>query len=189
MTAANFDSWSIGADTPDEQLPGISMSGLGWRTAALAVAVALSVSVSRAAHNIEVQSGDSFRFDGQRIHIANIDAPQEDVARCKWERMLGQQARLKLAELLAAGEPRVVPTGQRDHFDRMLAFVSVNGKDIGEAMIATKLAAPRGHPPQLCASWYGPTRNVDQTPQPIAEQARPGEGNTEKPPKRRILHH
>lgn len=131
------------------------MSGIYLRSGALMIAIlALSANVSRAAHDIEVQSGDTFRFDGRRIRIANIDAPPATATLCKAEERLGLLAREKLAELLASGDPQVAPTGQIDRFSRTVALVSIDGKDIGEAMITAKLAAPHGHLPQICGSPY-----------------------------------
>ena len=126
--------------------------------AVLTLAAAISIGAAAAAP-IEVFSGDAFRFNGQRIRIANIDAPRVENA-CNAELMLGLQAKEMLAQVLAAGEPQIVPTGKTDRFDRTLAFVRVNDEDVGAKMVATGLAFEHGKQPQICMTEYrhGTTR-------------------------------
>lgn len=100
--------------------------------------LALSLAVS-------VVDGDTITVGGETIRIANIDAPETGRAKCDAERRLGKVAARRTAAIIAAG-PVVLhrgdPTSGRkvDRYGRTLATVSVNGKDVGETLVAEGLA-------------------------------------------------
>lgn len=94
-----------------------------------------------------VIDGDTVDIAGERIRIANIDTPEIHHAQCDAERRLGEVAKSRVAELLSAGEIVVLRgdpgTGRmKDRHGRTLAVVSVDGHDIGEILIAERLARP-----------------------------------------------
>lgn len=94
-----------------------------------------------------VTDGDSVRFDGQPHRIANIDAPELRHAQCDAERRLALVAKRRLAEILASGEVKVIvgdpATGRTfDKYRRILATITVDGRDVGEMLIEEQLARP-----------------------------------------------
>lgn len=105
-----------------------------------------------------VMDGDTFSFAGERIRIANIDAPEIRGARCDAERRLGEVARRRLAELLAEGAFEILrgdpQTGRKtDRYGRTLAAVTVDGQDVGTLLIEEGFARPwRGRREPWCGS-------------------------------------
>lgn len=96
-----------------------------------------------------VIDGDTFIWRGERIRIANIDAPEVRTAKCDAEQRLGVVAGNRLSQLLASGAVSIIPgdpaTGrQRDRHKRLLAIVIVDGQDVGETLVAERLARPWG---------------------------------------------
>lgn len=77
--------------------------------------------------------GDTFWIHGEKIRIAGVDAPECDPA------CAGDPSTLALARLLGAGSIVIERLGP-DGLGRTLADVSVNGRDIGRALIAVGLA-------------------------------------------------
>jgi micrococcal nuclease len=96
-----------------------------------------------------VIDGDSFVLAGERIRIANIEAPALHEAGCKAESQSGERAKRRLESLLVAGFITVnrgdAAAGPvKDQDGSTLATVSVDGVDVGEAMIAEGVAWPSG---------------------------------------------
>lgn len=94
-----------------------------------------------------VIDGDTFDMDGERVRIANIDAPELRGGKCDAEKRLARLAKRRLAELLAAGAFSIVPGDPldgrlRDRHGRLLATVNRDGADIGEVLIVEDLARP-----------------------------------------------
>jgi micrococcal nuclease len=92
-----------------------------------------------------VVDGDTFYIGGQKVRIAGIDAPETHDYRCPSELQLGDQAASQLQALLNLGG--VTMTGvdrDRDAYGRLLRNVSVNGQDVGEALIASGVAREYG---------------------------------------------
>lgn len=94
-----------------------------------------------------VHDGDSIRLcDGERIRIANIDAPEMrsssrcDRGRSGWcDHDLAIRSRDALRAFLASGNVAITRLGQ-DRYGRTLARVSVNGRDAGAYLIGQGLA-------------------------------------------------
>ena len=87
-----------------------------------------------------VIDGDTFGIDrGPRIRILGIDAPETHPSRCAEEARLGNEATQKLRELLASSPVTLSGSGY-DKYGRELRSVSVNGQDVGDAMIGAGLA-------------------------------------------------
>lgn len=94
-----------------------------------------------------VTDGDTVTIAGDRIRIANIDAPELRRAKCDAEHRLAEIAKTRMADLLRSGEIEVHvgdPKDGRtkDRHGRTLATITVDGKDVGEIMIAEGLARP-----------------------------------------------
>jgi hypothetical protein len=87
--------------------------------------------------------GDTFDMGGQRIRVANIDAPELHPSRCAEEERLGQAAKARLSALLNSGTVTMSGSGH-DQYGRELRNVQVNGQDVGEAMIAAGVAREYG---------------------------------------------
>lgn len=98
---------------------------------------------------LRVIDGDTFEMEGETIRIANIDAPEMSPrSRCLAEANLADVAKRQLDGLLGASWagtgsgvlPSVERSG-RDRYGRTLATVqAVDGKDIGEEMVAKGVA-------------------------------------------------
>jgi micrococcal nuclease len=108
-----------------------------------------------------VIDGDTFVLAGERIRIANIDAPALQAAGCRAENQLGERAKRQLESLLVTGFITVnrgdPATGRLKGPDGdTLATVSIDGADVGEMMIeagaARKANAGSARPAVLQAS-------------------------------------
>lgn len=87
--------------------------------------------------------------------IVNIDTPETGPrARCAAERELGNQARRQARALIsAANDVGLRPTGRIDRYGRTIAFVLIDGRDLGETLIADGLARPwRGRREPWCGA-------------------------------------
>ena len=90
-----------------------------------------------------VIDGDTFRLDGRKIRIADIDTPETGGARCPEERALGDRATDRLGELLSAGSFELTYGARdRDKHGRELRTVMRNGRSLGNTLIAEGLARP-----------------------------------------------
>ena len=88
-----------------------------------------------------VVDGDTFWMEGQRVRIADIDAPETHPPRCAYEADLGQRATLRLQELLSDGpvELQAIDRDQ-DQYGRPLRIVTRNGESLGLRLVAEGLA-------------------------------------------------
>ena len=75
--------------------------------------------------------------------VADIDAP-EIAARCETEAELADKATRRLSELLSKAPIRMVVYGNRDRdrYGRLLRVVLVDGRSVGNLLIAEGLARP-----------------------------------------------
>lgn len=88
-----------------------------------------------------VVDGDTFWIGGQKVRIADIDAPETHDYRCRSELKLGERAARDLQALLNSGAVTMTPIDRnRDVYGRLLRNVRVNGRDVGEALIADGVA-------------------------------------------------
>lgn len=108
----------------------------------LALATAASIAlcpVTGPRHHCVVD-GDTLWWQGEKIRIADIDAPEMN-GRCRAERALAIAARDRLAQLVNAGSVTIRRTG-KDRYGRTLARLSTRRGSIGEQLIAEGLASP-----------------------------------------------
>lgn len=89
-----------------------------------------------------VVDGDTFYYRGQKIRIADIDAPETDSAQCASEAERGERAKRRLRELLneAPFELHGYAGRDTDRYGRKLRVVTRGGRSIGDTLIAEGLA-------------------------------------------------
>jgi endonuclease YncB( thermonuclease family) len=88
-----------------------------------------------------VVDGDTFYIGGAKVRIADIDAPETHDYRCRSELELGERAARDLQALLNSGAVTMTRIDRdRDVYGRLLRNVSVNGRDVGEELIADGVA-------------------------------------------------
>ena len=101
-----------------------------------------------------VIDGDTLEDLGADItyRIVNIDTPETGPrARCQAERDLGNRATQQARALVDSGDVELRPTGRIDRYGRTIAFVLIDGHDLGETLIADGLARPwRGRREPWC---------------------------------------
>ena len=96
--------------------------------------------------------GDTLDCAGRRIRLANVDAPELH-GRCPAEIQMAERAKLAAMIALATSPARVVPEGRDDRYGRLLARVAIDGRDLGETLIAQGLA--RGYAGGTRRGWCG----------------------------------
>lgn len=102
-----------------------------------------SLAMAELATVARIEDGDAFRAaTGERIRIAAIDAPEtmRDRARCALEIVRGRAARAQLRDLIEWQRVALTPTGRS--YNRTVALVSVDGRDIGTEMVRLGVARP-----------------------------------------------
>jgi endonuclease YncB( thermonuclease family) len=99
-----------------------------------------------------VVDGDTFWLAGEKVRIADINAPETHQAQCTAERERGEAAKLRLLELLNAGPVTLVDTPRnRDRYGRRLALAMRHGESLGAQLVAEGLAEPwRGRRSSWC---------------------------------------
>ncbi len=67
---------------------------------------------------------------------------------------MGEAARRAVVRMVAnADRVEAIPTGRRDRYGRVVARIELDGRDLGEALIAQRLARPwRGRSSNFCAA-------------------------------------
>jgi len=110
---------------------------------------------SSVAERMRVIDGDTLEDMREEItyRIVNIDTPETGSrARCPAERDLGNRATNAVRTLLSSAERlELRPTGRTDRYGRTIAFVVIDGRDMGETLIAEGLARPwRGRREPWC---------------------------------------
>ena len=105
--------------------------------------------------DIHIIDGDTYedRMSGVRYRLVNADTPEAGSrAKCVTERRHAEKAAAAARDLIAgAGRVEFLVTGSKDRYGRTLARVEVDGRDLGAALVARKLARPwRGHREPWC---------------------------------------
>jgi endonuclease YncB( thermonuclease family) len=89
---------------------------------------------------VDVIDGDTFRYAGEKIRIADIDTPEVN-GRCDSEKALAARATDRLAVLLAAGPFKLEPVERdEDRYGRKLRIVTRGGRSIGDQLVSEGLA-------------------------------------------------
>ena len=90
-----------------------------------------------------VVDGDTFWIGGEKVRVADIDAPETHPPRCAYEADLGDRATLRLQELLNAGAVTLAPADRdTDRYGRLLRIVERDGHSLGDQLVAEGLARP-----------------------------------------------
>ena len=104
-----------------------------------------------------VVDGDTFWLQGEKVRIADINAPETHSADCPAEQALGERATRRLIGLLNAG-PFTLDTAGRatDRYGRSLRIVHRGGRSLGGQLVAEGLAEPwRGRRSDWCVLLAG----------------------------------
>ena len=119
---------------------GLSLPDLSKRAAAAEVRVTFGLCPTGGGRNCVVD-GDTFRLGGERIRVADIDAPETHPPRCAREARLGAAATHRLRALLNQG-PVVLVRADRDtdRYGRKLRIVTRDGASLGEKLVEEGLA-------------------------------------------------
>lgn len=97
-----------------------------------------------------VVDGDALddRATGERLLIANADSPAVDASSCAAEQRLALRARTATRRLVySAHKIGVRRANGGDPSGRTFAYISVDGRDLGEALIQSGYARPRRDAP------------------------------------------
>jgi micrococcal nuclease len=91
-----------------------------------------------------VIDGDTIRWNGEKVRLVGFNTPEISESRCAAEASKGEQAKLRLQELLNSGLVSVSATADqdRDRYGRLLREVRVDGRNVAELMISEGLAEP-----------------------------------------------
>ena len=88
-----------------------------------------------------VVDGDTLWLGGEKIRVADIDAPETHEPRCAAEQTLGDRATRRLRELLNNGAVSLQPIDRdEDKYGRKLRIVLVDGQSVGERLVGEGLA-------------------------------------------------
>lgn len=133
-------------------LMGITLGAMAWsrRSAPVAMPVAAAHDTLRARFALCgagvratcVIDGDTIWFRGDKIRIADINAPEVSDARCDYELDLGRRATARLIDLLNAGAFSLASPEARDadRFERKLRIVTRGGRSLGDVLVQEGLA-------------------------------------------------
>lgn len=86
--------------------------------------------------------GDTFRYKGNEVRIADLDAPEIFSPECSAERALGIQAKQELLYQLNKGPFQLVRAGldEKDVYRRDLKLVRRDGQSLGETLVSKGVA-------------------------------------------------
>lgn len=88
-----------------------------------------------------VVDGDTAWIDGEKVRIADIDAPETHPPRCASEAELGDRATRRLAELMTAGPFELRQADREvDRYGRRLRVLVRGGRSLGDQLVAEGLA-------------------------------------------------
>ena len=106
-----------------------------------------------------VVDGDTFWLNGEKVRIADINAPETHSAGCPAEQTLGDRATRRLIALLNAGPFDLAIEGRAtDRYGRSLRVVRRGGHSLGGQLVSEGLAEPwRGRRSDWCAALAGGT--------------------------------
>lgn len=90
-----------------------------------------------------VIDGDTIRYGGVKIRLADIDTPEISSPKCSDELQRGEQAKRRLLALINSGPFELVQNGRdEDGYGRKLRVVTQGGRSVGDTLVAEGLARP-----------------------------------------------
>lgn len=89
-----------------------------------------------------VVDGDTLWIGEVKVRIADIDAPEISAPSCSQELERGEQAKLRLLELINDGpfEVRRIADRDADQYNRKLRVLVRDGKSLGNQLVSERLA-------------------------------------------------
>ena len=88
-----------------------------------------------------VVDGDTFWLNGEKVRMADINAPETHGAACPAEQALGEAATRRLIVLLNQGSVTLeAGSRDRDRYGRLLRTVTRHGRSLGGQLVAEGLA-------------------------------------------------
>lgn len=88
-----------------------------------------------------VIDGDTIRYHGEKIRIADINTPETFEAQCASERELGNRATTRMIDLLNEGAFSLeAGSRETDKYGRTLRVITREGTSLGETLVAEGLA-------------------------------------------------
>ena len=89
-----------------------------------------------------VVDGDTLWLNGQKVRVADIDAPEISTPRCSSELALGNRATDRLIELVNEGpfQLQAWPGRDTDRYGRKLRVLVRDGRSLGDRLVAEGLA-------------------------------------------------
>ncbi len=99
-----------------------------------------------------VVDGDTIWFKGRKIRIADINTPEISSPGCAAEKRLGEQAKMRLQNLLNEGGFSLETIDRdQDQYGRDLRIITRSGHSLGETLVAEGLAERwQGHRRDWC---------------------------------------
>lgn len=120
---------------------GIAASKMGWRPGKPDAGVLLqrAMPVCHGPRRVScVVDGDTIWLNGEKIRLSTFNTPEVN-GQCSREIALAQQATRKLSAVLSNNRFTVQRQGL-DRYDRRLAVIRIDGRDVADLMIAAGLA-------------------------------------------------
>ncbi|WP_133366628.1 thermonuclease family protein [Qipengyuania sediminis] len=88
-----------------------------------------------------VIDGDTFRYRGEKIRVADINTPEVSSPQCAYEAQLGARATARFHQLLNEGPFTLEPTDRaQDKYGRALFVVTRDGESLGAVLVREGLA-------------------------------------------------
>lgn len=88
-----------------------------------------------------VVDGDTIRYRGEKIRIADINTPETYEAQCASEKALGDRATARMIVLLNEGPFTLEPVDRdQDQYGRSLRTITRGGESLGAVLVAEGLA-------------------------------------------------
>ena len=110
-------------------------------TAASAVVTAIFGFCHTGAGTNCVVDGDTIWFQGEKVRVADIDAPETHEYHCPEEKALGDRATQRLIQLVNSGPVTLRPIDRdEDVYGRKLRIVLVSGVSVGDMLVGEGLA-------------------------------------------------
>jgi endonuclease YncB( thermonuclease family) len=140
----------------------IMLAALGRQVADnFSAQVLTGITSSSLSRSFSVTDGDTIKMDdGTRVRLVGFNTPEKFEPRCENERVLGIRASKRLVEIVSSGKPAVTKVAcsckpgtegtDRCNYGRSCGILEVDGRDVGQTLIAEGLAVPFTCGPSGC---------------------------------------
>lgn len=129
----------------------VARAGGEIRSTLLACGSALALAILPSGANAELVAadaiymvdGDTAKIGGKSYRLVGFDTPETYYAKCEYEKALGDMATERARSLIVnAGAVEFTVLPGQDKYNRGLARMSIQGKDLGAILITEGLARP-----------------------------------------------